>query len=66
MKKKNGASVKTLYRAFVYLVLLALAVSIFVPVAWVFLASIKENCRKVSISRTLSMHLKKQIWASFS
>ncbi len=43
MKKKNGASVKTLYRAFVYLVLLALAVSIFVPVAWVFLASIKEN-----------------------
>ncbi len=34
---------KTLYRAFVYLVLLALAVSIFVPVAWVFLASIKEN-----------------------
>lgn len=43
MKKKNGASMKTLYRAFVYLVLLALAVSIFVPVAWVFLASIKEN-----------------------
>ncbi len=43
MKKKNGVSVKTLYRAFVYLVLLALAVSIFVPVAWVFLASIKEN-----------------------
>ena len=43
MKKKNGASVKTLYRAFVYLVLLALEVSIFVPVAWVFLASIKEN-----------------------
>ena len=43
MKKKNGASVKTLYRAFVYLVLQALAVSIIVPVAWVFLASIKEN-----------------------
>lgn len=43
MKKKNGVSMKTLYRAFVYLVLLALAVSIFVPVAWVFLASIKEN-----------------------
>ncbi len=43
MKKKNGVSVKTLYRAFVYLVLLALAISIFVPVAWVFLASIKEN-----------------------
>lgn len=43
MKKNHGVSVKTLYRAFVYLVLLALAVSIFVPVAWVFLASIKEN-----------------------
>ena len=43
MKKKNGMSLKTLYRIFVYVVLLALAVSIFVPVAWVFLASIKEN-----------------------
>ena len=43
MKKKNGMSVKTLYRIFVYVVLLALAISIFVPVAWVFLASIKEN-----------------------
>lgn len=43
MKKKNGMGVKTLYRIFVYVVLLALAISIFVPVAWVFLASIKEN-----------------------
>lgn len=43
MKKKNGMSVKSLYRIFVYVVLLALAISIFVPVAWVFLASIKEN-----------------------
>ena len=43
MKKKEGMNVKTLYRVFVYVVLLALAISIIVPVAWVFMASIKEN-----------------------
>lgn len=43
MKKKKEWSVKSLYRLFVYVVLLALAISIIVPVAWVFLASIKEN-----------------------
>ncbi|MGY3748928.1 carbohydrate ABC transporter permease [Vagococcus acidifermentans] len=32
-----------LYKLFVYLVLIALAVSIIIPIAWVFLASIKEN-----------------------
>ena len=43
MKKKKEMSLNTLYRIFVYVVLLALAISIIVPVAWVFLASIKEN-----------------------
>lgn len=43
MKKKEGMNVKTLYRVFVYVVLLALAISIIVPVAWVFMASVKEN-----------------------
>lgn len=34
---------RRLYKLFIYVVLLALAVSIVVPVGWVFLASIKEN-----------------------
>lgn len=42
-KKKNTASGERLYKAFIYVVLIALAVTIIVPVAWVFMASIKEN-----------------------
>ena len=41
-KRKNHSSDK-LYRAFIYLVLILLAVSIIVPVLWVFMASIKQN-----------------------
>lgn len=36
-------SFNKLYKLFIYVALLTLAVSIVVPVAWVFLASIKEN-----------------------
>lgn len=32
-----------LFKAFIYIALLALAISIFIPVLWVFMASIKEN-----------------------
>ena len=39
-KKGNGQG---LYKVFIYVVLIALAVSIIVPVGWVFMASIKEN-----------------------
>ena len=42
MKNKKGSG-QGLYRVFIYFVLIALAVSIVVPVAWVFMASIKEN-----------------------
>ena len=41
-KRKNHSSDK-LYRAFIYLVLILLAVSIIIPVLWVFMASIKQN-----------------------
>ena len=41
--KKNSNSGEKLYKFFIYLVLILLAVSIVVPVAWVFMASIKEN-----------------------
>lgn len=38
--KANGTK---LYKFFIYFVLFALAISIVVPVAWVFMASVKEN-----------------------
>ena len=41
--EKKGMSGETLYKIFVYVVLITLAVVIIVPVAWVFLASIKQN-----------------------
>lgn len=40
MKEKNS---NILYHIFVYVMLISLAVVILVPVAWVFLASLKEN-----------------------
>ncbi len=42
-QKKITSSGEKLYKAFVYLVLGLLAVLILVPVAWVFMASIKQN-----------------------
>lgn len=41
--KKNLAAGERLYKAFVYVALITLAVVIIVPVAWVFMASIKQN-----------------------
>lgn len=40
---KKGFSADTLYKIFIYVVLATLAILIIVPVAWVFLASIKDN-----------------------
>lgn len=40
-KKKSSGDI--LYKAFIYVVLATLAIVIIVPVAWVFLASIKQN-----------------------
>ena len=42
-REKKGMSGETLYKIFIYVVLITLAVVILVPVAWVFLASIKQN-----------------------
>ncbi len=39
----KSQSAERLYKVFIYIVLILLAVCIIVPVAWVFLASIKEN-----------------------
>lgn len=43
MNQTKRMSTDTLYKIFIYVALITLAISIIVPVAWVFLASIKEN-----------------------
>lgn len=43
MKKKPNLSTDALFKLFIYVALISLAISIIVPVGWVFLASIKEN-----------------------
>lgn len=44
MKQKKGRSLKErLYMALIYVALIVLAITIIVPVAWVFMASVKEN-----------------------
>ncbi len=43
MKQSGISSTERLYKVFIYFVLIMLAVCILVPVAWVFLASIKQN-----------------------
>ncbi|WP_106496217.1 carbohydrate ABC transporter permease [Lentibacillus sp. Marseille-P4043] len=43
MENSKGLSTDTLVKLFIYVALIALAISIIVPVAWVFMASIKEN-----------------------
>lgn len=40
---QKGMSFDKLYKLFIYVALFSLAISIIVPVAWVFLASVKEN-----------------------
>lgn len=40
---KTKSAGNRVYKAFIYVVLIALTVSILVPVIWVFLASVKEN-----------------------
>lgn len=42
-KKDASSSGERLYKIFIYFVLILLAVTILVPVAWVFMASIKQN-----------------------
>lgn len=41
--KKEHKGTTVLYRVFIYVALIALAVSIIVPVGWVFMASLKRN-----------------------
>lgn len=43
MERTKKSSADRLYKAFIYVALITLAITIIVPVAWVFMASIKEN-----------------------
>ncbi len=43
MKNRKPMSAETLYKIFIFVVLIAFAVTIIVPVGWAFLASIKQN-----------------------
>ena len=49
IKLKKSASGDTLYRVFIYVALITLAVTIIVPVAWVFMASVKQNLSLIHI-----------------
>ena len=42
-KKTSGQRSDALIKAVIYIVLIVLAVTIIVPVAWVFMASVKQN-----------------------
>lgn len=43
MEKTKTSSADRLYKIFIYVALFTLAITIIIPVAWVFMASIKEN-----------------------
>ena len=43
MKNRKSMSADTLYKIFIVVALITFAITIVVPVGWVFLASIKEN-----------------------
>ena len=60
MKKRNFP----LYKIFVYVALITLAISIIVPIVWVFLASLKSQLELVSGN---PFDLPKQIlWSNFA
>ena len=63
IKSKSG---KNLYKIFVYVALIALAVSIIIPVAWVFMASLKSNAEFVGKDINPFALPKELIWENFS
>lgn len=63
MKKIRKLSTDKLYKLFLYVVLITLAVSIIVPVAWVFMASVKENIEFYGNPWTLPRSLN---WQNFA
>ena len=74
-KKTSGQRSDALIKAVIYIVLIVLAVTIIVPVAWVFMASVKQNSEfygnpftllRASTCKTLWMPGPRPAWASTS
>ena len=65
-KDKKSSSTKSLYKIFIYIALITLAVSIIVPVAWVFMASLKSNAEFVGKDINPFAFPKELIWENFS
>lgn len=66
INKKKSKSTNSLYKIFIYIALITLAVSIIVPVAWVFMASLKSNAEFVGQDINPFAFPKKVIWENFS
>lgn len=64
--KTKSNSTKSLYKIFIYIALITLAVSIIVPVAWVFMASLKSNAEFVGKDVNPFAFPKKLIWENFA
>jgi len=65
-KKIKSKSTNSLYKIFIYVALITLAVSIIVPVAWVFMASLKSNAEFIGKDVNPFAFPKKLIWENFS
>lgn len=65
-KDKKLSSTKSLYKIFIYIALITLAVSIIVPVAWVFMASLKSNAEFVGQDVNPFAFPKKLVWENFT
>lgn len=70
-KVKESKKPLTLSKVVVYILLILLAITIIIPVGWVFVASVKQNSeftevrgyfRRRFISRTLSMRGRRRAW----
>lgn len=65
-KKTKSKSTNSVYKIFIYVALITLAVSIIVPVAWVFMASLKSNAEFIGKDVNPFAFPKKLIWENFS
>lgn len=66
IKDKKSNDTKSIYKIFIYIALITLAVSIIVPVAWVFMASLKSNAEFVGKDVNPFAFPKELIWENFS
>lgn len=65
-KNKKTKKQINIYKIFIYIALITLAVSIIIPVAWVFMASLKSNAEFVGKDVNPFSFPRELIWANFS